>query len=507
MTMFPLLSPLLIAQTIAQTPAQIPAAPAPPKPAVVVQPQEIRPLPGQLDTVPTFNSNSPEVVQSEGILLSTFSPAGKSNPAAHLNYTFQGRFDLFAHHIAKAKAPDDLKTLHLGILVHNPGTQPITLTVLQAASYLSQPDAPFAKLPPLQDNPAGNIYAGPGDRATNDVLRGLRQPNWPATLVVSPGSTALLFNAPIPVKTLTPPINGRSTLARLRTTGPVQVASLATFAKADAAGNERPPVLDEWQALLNNGNLAGPRDKVPTPPGARGKLIYGRVAGVAQGSRWQAQLSDPGADPETDPGPAPRQSRLTIPQAGKAFSYPLSTVERGTFGTGQVQSARMLARYPDTAYAAHGNYGIQYSLSLPLYNATTDCQNVAILLQTPLKSDEKVAALKFNSPPPEKVFFRGTVRVRYQDDAGSPVTRFIHLVHFQGQPGQPLVELNLQAQRSRFVQVDFLYPPDATPPQVLTVQTNQWLINEKDLKPLPNKTSLPMQPKPSARQGCHFTAS
>lgn len=473
MAMFPLLSPLFIAQT--------PAAPAPPKPAVVVQPQEIRPLPGRLDTIPVFNSNSPEVVQSEGILLSTFSPVGKRHPAAHLNYTFQGRFDLFAHHIAKAKAPDDLKTLYLGLLVHNPGSQPITLTVLQAASYLSQPDAPFVKLPPLQDNLMGMIYAGPGDRATNDVLRGLRQPNWPATLVVPPGGTEILFNAPIPVKTLTPPINGRSTLARLRATGPLQVASLATFAKVDAAGSERAPTLEEWQALLNTGNLAGPRDKVPTPPGASGKLIYGRVAGVAQGSRWQAQLTDPG------------QNRLTIPPTGQSFSYPLSSVERGTFGTGQVQSAKMLVRYPDTAYAAHGNYGIQYSLRLPLYNPTADCQKVAIRLQTPLKSDEKTAALKFNSPPPERVFFRGTVRVRYQDDAGGPVTRFVHLVHFQGQPGQPLVELNIQSQRSRLVQVDFLYPPDATPPQVLTVQTDQWLVNEKDLAPLPLNPSPPAQ--------------
>ena len=28
----------------------------------------------------------------------------------------------------------------------------------------------------------------------------------------------------------------------------------------------------------------------------------------------------------------------------------------------------MLVRYPDTAYRAHGNYGIRYSFRLPLYN-------------------------------------------------------------------------------------------------------------------------------------------
>src|SRR4029079_12787037 len=37
-------------------------------------PQQVRVLPGQLDSIPVFNSHSPEVVQTEGILLSTFPP-------------------------------------------------------------------------------------------------------------------------------------------------------------------------------------------------------------------------------------------------------------------------------------------------------------------------------------------------------------------------------------------------------------------------------------------------
>jgi Protein of unknown function (DUF3370) len=459
MPMLPFFSSVLIAQV---TPA--------PKPAIVIQPQEIRPLPGQLDSVMVFNSNSPEVVQTEGILLSTFPKTGKTHPEAHLDQPLRGRFDVFAHHISnKVKTPENPRTLYLGILVHNPGTQSVTVDVLQAASYLSQPDAPFIPLPPLLDNAQGNVFAGPGDRATNDVLRGLRQSNWPARIIIPPGATQVLFNAPIPAQTLTPPINGRSTLARLRSSGEVRVASLALFAKTDAAGQELVPALEDWQALLSNGTLAGPRDKVPTPPGQIGKIVYGRVAGVARGSRWEAQLTDLG-----------KTSRLTIPVAGQAFSYPLSTVERGTFGTGQIQSAPMMVRYPDTAYVAHGNYGIQYSLSLPLYNPTKDCLTVLVRLQTPLKTDEKLAALKFNSPPPEKVFFRGTVRLRYQDDNGVPQSRYAHLVQFQGQQSEPLVKLELNAGTSRLVQVDFLYPPDATPPQVLTVQTEQWMFDPKD---------------------------
>lgn len=450
--MLPLISALLIAQSSAPT-----------EPEVVVQPQEVRPLTGQLDNVLVFNSNSPEVVQTEGILLSTFPSTNKTVPSAHLNYPLRGRFDVFAHHIAKATAPDDLKTLYLGIILHNPGTGAVTVNVLQAASYLSQPDAPFIELDSYLPNPKGAVFAGPGGRVTDDVLRGKRQDSWPAQIVIPAGESRMLLNFPIPVKELEPPINGRSTLARLRSNGPVYAASLAMFAPTNSSGEERAPTLTEWEKLLQDGKLAGPRDKTPTPPGQPGQLIYGRVAGVAKGSIWRAQLSD--ADS--------KGYRLKIPEAGEAYSYVLSSVDRGAFGTQQIQSAPMVARYPDTAYAAHGNYGIQYSLSLPLHNPTEQTQNVAITLQTPIKNNQSEGNLQFFQPPAKQVFFRGTIKTRYQDDQGRPQTRYVHLVQHRGEPAQPLVKMELAPQDIRLVQVDFLYPPDSTPPQVLTVQTQK----------------------------------
>ncbi|NEO25271.1 DUF3370 family protein, partial [Moorena sp. SIO4A5] len=50
-------------------------------------------------------------------------------------------------------------------------------------------------------------------------------------------------------------------------------------------------------------------------------------------------------------------------------------------------------------------------------------------------------------------------------------TRYVHLVQRRGQPGHPLVTLNLAPEEVRQLEVDFLYPPDSTPPQVLTVRT------------------------------------
>nr|WP_217523312.1 DUF3370 domain-containing protein [Pleurocapsa sp. PCC 7327] len=254
-------------------------------------------------------------------------------------------------------------------------------------------------------------------------------------------------------------MNGRSTYMRLRSNGEIYAASLARFAPVDAAGKERKPTLKEWENLLEKGELATPRDRAPSAPDATDNIVYGRVAGVAQGSIWKARLLDPAA------------LDLTIPAQGEAFSYGLSTLEGGRLGTHQSQSAPMLVRYPDTAYEAHGNYGVQYSLTLPLRNPTQESQTVAISVQTPIKQDQLKEGLRFLEPPAQQVFFRGSLKISYTDDNGEYRTRYFHLVQRRGQEGEPLVTVNIPANDWRIVQVDFLYPPDATPPQVLTIKT------------------------------------
>ena len=449
--------PFLLIFPIAQI---TPGPPSPPE--EIVQHQQVRPLPGNLDSVPVFNSNSPEKVLKEGILLSTFPPQGKKVPTAHLNFPLKGRFDVFAHHVAQAPTPEDLRSLYLGIILHNPGKQPVTVNILQAASYLSQPDAPFLELPSKSENILGTIFAGPGDRVMADILRGQRQDTFPPQIIIPPGESRMLLNVPIPVNGLTPPLNGRSTFMRLWSHDTVYAASLAMFAPKNPDGSEREPSLEEWQNLLDNGDLSGPRDKIPTPLEETNKpIIYGRVAGVAQGTEWKALLTD---DPKTQ--------HLTIPSPGLAFSYALSALHRGTLGTRQIQTAPMLVRYPDTAYRAHGNYSVQYSLTLPLYNKTQNLQTVMVSMQTPIKEDQLTkGGLRFLNPPAPQVLFRGSIRIRYKDDQGLPQTQYLHLVQKQGEQGEPLVVLNMKPGEQRLVEVDFLYPPDATPPQVLTVQT------------------------------------
>ncbi|MGL5083314.1 MAG: DUF3370 domain-containing protein [Microcoleaceae cyanobacterium] len=434
-------------------------------PQVVIQPNEVRPLPGKLNSIPMFNSNSPEWVKQEGILLSTFPQSGKATPAAHLNFPLKGEFELFAHHFVHT--PPESKTLYIGILVQNPGTKAVTVDVLEAASYLMEPDAPFKQQPVMSENPDGKIYSGPGIRAVDTVLRGQRQAGFSAQLTIPPGESRMLMNHPIPVTGLERPVNGRSTFMRLKSRNSsnapatVYVASLAMYAKRNPQNQEIAPTLTDWQGLLTQGKLALPRDKTPTPPNqVGGELIYSRVAGVQIGSRWQSDLTDTG------------KTTLTIPQSDAGLSYVIGTVRAGTLGTQQVQSAPLAVRYPDTAYESHANYGVHYDLTLPLLNPTTQPQTVAITIETPMKEDKlSQNGLMFRQPPWDFPYFRGTVRLRYKNDSGQDLTRYVHLWQRRGQLVDPLATIKLQPQETRRVRVDFRYPPDVVPPQVLTVKT------------------------------------
>ncbi|MEX0270125.1 DUF3370 domain-containing protein [Leptolyngbyaceae cyanobacterium UHCC 1019] len=459
----------IIAANLSQslsTPTPNPPSSATPSPTAkpsirdIFQPGEVRPLPGQLDRVPLINSNSPEWIKQSGILLSTFPPEKKATPAAHLNYPINGEFNLFAHHFTHD--PKDRQTLYIGVLVHNPGTKPVAIAIPAAASYRLEPDAPFQSKPPLLDNPNGQVFSGPGIRAVDTVLRGQRTREFPAQIVVKPGHYQLLMNGDVITKGLTKPVNGRSTLIRLKSNAPIYVATLAMFAPKNSNSKERAPTLQEWQNLLTQGKFATPRDKIPTPPDGKGSLIYGRVAGVQVGSTWRARLTDPG------------QTKLTIPNVGQSISYGLSTLRSGRLGTGQIQSAKLLVRYPDTAYESHGNYATYYDLTLPLTNSTVQPQTIALKLSSPIKQDQLVQGrLRFRQPPQTFPFFRGTIRLRYLDEQQQQQTRYLHLWHRIGQWVDPLVKFNLKPGETRSVQVDFYYPPDATPPQVLSITTEQ----------------------------------
>lgn len=422
-----------------------------------VIPMELRPLTGGLNNTPTFNSNSPELVKTEGILLSTFPPAGKRVGSAHLDFAFEGQFDIFSHHIYRAETEAELQSCYQGILLHNPTAEAVTVRVSAAASYLGTPDAPFIDLPEQKDNSDGDIYSGPGSRTTGAILRGERMEQFPAEFIIESGKNYLLMNEAIPLPGV-PASNGRSTLIRLETRGKIYIADLIKL------GDSQPPNLADWNALLETGDLAEPRDATPTPlePEIVLPIVFSRVAGVSRGTRWEATLTD-----------KPEFQDLSLPPVGKAFSYVLGTIHKITLGTGQIQSAKMLSRYPDTAYFAHANYGVEYDITIPFYNSLSETHTVEISVSSPVKNNEidgVQTELKFLKNR-DRIFFRGPVRLSYEDEGGNTRTRDIHLTQYRGQQGSPLLSWEMPPLSRRRIRLQFIYPPDSTPPQVLTVRT------------------------------------
>lgn len=425
---------------------------------------KILPLRGKLNTNQVFNSNSPEIVKTEGILLSTFPSEGKKNPFAHLNQKITGEFDIFTHHISVERDNGNLSTLHEGIIINNPNNVPVRIKILSSASYLSQPDSPFIKLDDLVDNSEGKFFAGPGDRVSQDIIR-VNNFFKEKIIKIEPNETILLKDLEIPIKNLIPPyINGRTTLIKLKTSAPIYIADLALFEKK-SFWFEQKITLNDWLNILNNGDFSEKRDKVPSPLNTTlpkgSPFIYGRVSGVAQGNEWSGKLT-------TD------LKKLVLPENDSGVSFVLNTVYNNTYGTKQVQSGDMKNRYSDTAYQSHANYGVTYFLEIPLYNNSKNKKKVSLSFDSPIRIPENKSAttLTFLENPPEKINFRGEIEAQYEEN-GKEVDRFFHIVERFGQKGKKFLELDLEPNQNRMVKLKYIYPADSTPPHVITIYTEK----------------------------------
>ncbi|MBX9694881.1 MAG: DUF3370 domain-containing protein, partial [Cyanobacteria bacterium] len=143
-----------------------------------------------------------------------------------------------------------------------------------------------------------------------------------------------------------------------------------------------------------------------------------------------------------------------------------------TFGTDQEQSAPLAVRNADTAYAAHGNYGVKYDLVFPLKNLSGRKMRLNFSLETPIKSDVKSAEATFSSPPFDNVHFRGTIKAAAKGSQDTPdETKYFHIVQRRGEMGIPFLSLPMKPEEEATVHVEFFYPPDCTPPQFLTLST------------------------------------
>ncbi|MDP6196406.1 MAG: DUF3370 domain-containing protein [Prochlorococcaceae cyanobacterium ETNP18_MAG_17] len=438
--------------------------------------QQVRPLPGKLDRVLMVNDNNPELITTEGILISTFPSKKTQNSSpetdkSNLSVPLNGRFDLFSHHVY-AGHPDHLEsTLWLAVLAQPLGNKPVQLTLLKGSTALSQATeaeqtaAPFLPLPTLMAETTSPIAAGPGSRVAGDLLRGTLASELPMHWEIQPSSPSTLVVLPIPVAGLDPLLNGRNLQMQFQSSGPISLATLAAYGNPKVA-----PPLSRWVELLKSGKLSA-KEHRPTPRGSSGKIIYSRVSGVQLGSTWKATLTDP--------------SSPVLKAVNTPISWPISSLEKGSLGTGQVQTAELEAFYQGTAWAAHGNYGVEYDLTLPIHNGYKQTKSFLLTLESPLKNDNNNASLDFRTSTTGPVMYRGLIEVSgLNSKTRQPMGRSrFHLVLRQGQKGPDLGLITLEPGETRNVRVRLIYPADATPPQVLTLLPVKQSKSTPDINP------------------------
>lgn len=436
---------------------------------------DIKALNGKLDCQPLFNSNMPEVVPGQDgspkVLLSTLEAGAAEFPDAHLSYRFRGKFGVFIHHINKQDQSPP-KLLRLSLYAQNESAKQAHINVLKRSTYLSQPDAPFVKdIPDLErlgesgDCQIKARYAGPGDRLSYDFATSIAQTgiaqtsiakkNYPKedTKVVEcqPLGCTLLENLDVPTRALTPALNGRSYIGWFETDRPLRLFLISSFVdNAEALGHDQPLKL----AMSIDRPL--PRESAkhfPSNPDAKGGIIYGRVAGISKGLTFNSH------------------NHIDIKNKALSLAFPVSTLKGGTFGlgNGSIQAAPMYRRYFDTAYRAQGNYAVYHKLSFRIENKTDCPRLVKLSFACPLKKDgKKVTNLQFleGDLKTAPVFYRGTIKLT-EDKKDT----YFHIVLHRGQKAESLKELQIEPYDYKDLSLEFLYPPDATPPQAILFES------------------------------------
>jgi hypothetical protein len=360
------------------------------------------------------------------------------------------------------------------LLVGNTQEKPVEVEVVNAASYLTHPDAPFISLPSLIENNEGTTFAGPGDRVTTDLLLNRRGLRWQKSARVPPGKKLLLCKFAIPVQDLGSQLNARTYMAQLQSDGPVRLALVASFARSRRRllryllvlavlpphiTRYASPTEQDFIRILDEGNLVEPREQRPLRSEDAHEIRYGRVSGISIGAVWHATLTDKEA------------SHLSLPPPEKPISYALDTLKGATFGTEQIQSAPLAVRNDDTAYEADGNYGVKYDLALPLKNPYSRDLKLYLSLETPMKSEVKSNKVPFVEPPYGQIFFRGTIKITVKSNNGTDSISYFHLVQHYGESGSPFLTLPFAPGQEESVHIEFFYPPDCTPPHLLTLST------------------------------------
>ena len=402
---------------------------------------DIRPLPGQLNTHPVWYSNRPELLTTPGAILSTQDLS--SVPI------LTGRFSAFTHHVVETQ-PLDFSDFRLGLLASAP--QNTVLHLEQVYFARTRPEALFIDTPQVTPQ-TGSLWSGPGDAMAFQRLQGIPQQALipPSHFALNEDQEILLFELPIPTDPwhIAPRRNGLSLWLDAHSDQPIHLRWVAIKQNG-------PGTLADYQAAAKA--PAGPAELPATqydpagkPPG--GSFRFGRVAGLVQGSQWQGTYTLTPAD----------WQKL---KKGQALAWPISSTYLKRWGTEQNQSAPIAFKTPESAVESHGNYGVSYEVSYRLSNPEATSQTLKLRWSQP-STHQSQANPPFVYHPEAQVVFRGTIAVRTSSDK---TTEYIHLQTRRGVWPEAFYQVELAPQETKTLTLSWVYPPDAIPPQLLSLE-------------------------------------
>ena len=424
-----------------------------PEPLRTVSLLHFRALPGVLNQVPVFYSNRPELLKTPGEILDSATLSGQN--------TLSGSFAVFAHHVVET-APFDFSGFRLGLLVRPANatarsTNAVTLTLHNAFIARTQPDAPFVPTAPiLKQTDSQQIVSGPGDAMAWAPEKALLTQSPPTSFTFD--QEILLTDIEVPTFPLGLGIIGERN---------------AVSAWLDFSASA--PVKMRWVALKTPGSMAdikeyqeaakekaGPAELPATeydpqgpPPG--GVFRFGRVAGIAQGTAWTGDEVLSAQD-------------LESLERGERLAWPIATTYTKSWA-GQNQSAPLLARQEQSAVESHGNYGLAYRVGYSFSNPTP--KPLTLNWRWTQPSAVKTPGI-LSYDPKTQIVFRGSVRVKHQCQINGvlkpPDLEVYHLQVQQGHWHVPFYEQALPAHSQCHLTFEWIYPPDAIPPQVLSVE-------------------------------------
>lgn len=284
--------------------AQAPALPVQGPTVALMAEQTARALQSSFNTVPVLHSNQPEAVNGPGILIDT-SPgiAYSETGLAMVNPTFRFQGP-FGLHFHHLCSPSSPEP-------DRPGRRP----ELSLAAVVINPSGVPVRLR-LFRGAVRNSFAAP---YRGHQLLGVK-PLGPLPWNTGPGDATAVQ------------------MLRGESDGPFHLAMVAAPSPATA---------EEIFSHLDSRRLAPGRTYLTQLEAIERGLVFSRVSGVALGDTYQASLSH---DLE-------RQGPLHVP---------LTSTVRQSFGTGEIQVNRLVARMLDSALENVGTYGVRFDVDFLL---------------------------------------------------------------------------------------------------------------------------------------------